>query len=204
MRGGEQWLIAPLCSALLSMSAAAGARSAQQPAAAVRTPTRDDFIDYEERKDATGRIRRTEWLAVLDPVAGDSADVRTVLLARTKAIDARAAGAKTNVKKRAASYADPILRITEDFSRSFANRAAALQQLATRQQIEGREKAAERKRVGAAIAKKKQKRVVAKGKNKQAKEGTRQRSPHVSAAPPSPPPRSAERIQLHLQPTGRI
>ena len=68
-----------------SMSVAARARADQLPAAPVRVPVYDDFVEHDAQT-------HKEYLAILEPIPGDSADVRTVLLARTKALEARALG----------------------------------------------------------------------------------------------------------------
>lgn len=144
-------------------------------------------------------------LAILQADPADDEDTQTVLRARRKAIVAavQAGPGPLFVKKRAAHYADPILRITEDFTRSFASRAFALGELARKQQIEGRDRAAAAKRHRASVAKLKRKRLLAAPKNAKARAGS-PRSSHINPAPDSPAPRSAANIIAHLNPIGQL
>lgn len=171
-------------------------------------PVEADFCDNVVINEGKSNEYAAVTLSILGPNANDSPAVRTVLAAREKAIEGRAVGAVAIKRKRPRSYTDPILRITEDWSLSFAERARKLTELAATQQIQQLELEAAQARARAAARKRQLKREEAEPKNRKVaelrKKGDAKRSPHVRTAAPVEVPQSVAQVVAALLPKGSV
>ena len=119
-------------------------------------------------------------MAYSGPRPGDDEDIKLVLTERNKAIDATLEALGTDVipVTRHTQYSHPVLRITEDSSRTWKQRASDLREFARRQELEQLDKKEIERRRAASIKRKLDKREQAIAKH--GEHG--KRSPHVKAA----------------------